>query len=192
MPSCRSIEQRWTLRASEPVVDSPWLTIERNRYVRDGRDVEDYYVLRRKPFVVVVAVASDDSVLMVREYRAATDRTYLAFPAGYIEPGEAPGDAARRELREETGATGRDWRCVGRLDPLPGYIDSTAHVFRCDVVAVDPGARIGEDGAAEPLEVLRLPRDAVRAAIVRGEIDEMQAVSAFLLVDAAERAAADE
>lgn len=174
------------MRASEPVVDSPWLTIERNHYVRDGLDVEDYYVLRRKPFVVIVAVDSDDSVLMVREYRAATDRTYLAFPAGYIEPGEAPAEAARRELREETGATGRDWRCLGRLDPLPGYIDSTAHVFRCEVVAVDPGARVVEDGAAEPLEVLRLSRDAVRAAIVRGEINEMQAVSAFLLADAAE------
>ena len=167
-------------------MQSPWLTIERNHYVRDGLDVEDYYVLRRKPFVVVVALAGDDSVLLVREYRAATDRTYLAFPAGYIEPGEPPCDAARRELREETGATGRDWRAIGQLDPLPGYIDSTAHVFRCDVVEVDPGARVGEDGAAAPLEVVRLQRSAVRAAIVSGEINEMQAVSAFLLVDAVE------
>jgi ADP-ribose pyrophosphatase len=184
--------ERWTLRESEPVVTSPWLTIERNRYVRDGLDVEDYYVLRRKPFVVIVAVASDDSVLMVREYRAATDQTYLAFPAGYIEPGEDPCDAARRELREETGATASGWRCVGQLDPLPGYIDSRAHVFRCDVVGVDPDARVGEDGAAAPLEVLRLQRSAVRAAIVRGEINEMQAVSAFLVADAAERDAAAE
>lgn len=179
--------EHWTLCGSEVVVATRWLTIERNRYLRDGREIRDYHVLRRSPFVVIVAVTKDDDVLLVREYRAATAKIYLAFPAGYIDPGEDPDEAAERELREETGAIGCDWRRVGQLDPLPGYIDSPAHIFRCEVVEVDSDARVPEEGAAHHLEVIRMQRSDVREAIIRGEISEMQAASAFLLADAVEK-----
>ena len=178
---------RWTLRDREVVISTPWLQVEKNRYSRDGHDLDDYYILRRSGFVVVIAVDDDDSVVLVREYRAATDETYLAFPAGYIEPGERPLQAAERELREETGATGRHWRALGRLDPLPGYIDSAAHVFRCDLASHDVEARVAEAATGERLEVISLTRTAVRAAIVAGEMKEMQAVAAFLLADEVER-----
>jgi len=115
--------ERWTLSESEVVVATRWLTIERNRYQRDGREIGDYHVLRRSPFVVIVAVTKDDDVLLVREYRVATNKTYLAFPAGYIDPDEEPEDAAKRELREETGATGCNWTRVGQLDP-----DTSTHL----------------------------------------------------------------
>jgi 8-oxo-dGTP pyrophosphatase MutT (NUDIX family) len=180
----------WTLSESQVVASTDWLRIEKNRYLRGGRIVDDYYVLRRSGFVVVVAVDSEDDVLLVREYRPATGKSYLAFPAGYIDPGEHPEQAAIRELREETGARGSNWRALGRLDPLPGYIDSPAHIFRCDVVRHDAEAYVREDATEDGLEIVRLSRASVRDAIACGEMTEMQAVSAFLLADEIERRSA--
>jgi ADP-ribose pyrophosphatase len=174
----------WTLSESEVVAATRWLRIEKNAYLRDGAEVRDYYVLRRPAFVVVIAADDADRVIAMRQYRPATGEFYLAFPAGYIAPGEDPERAAIRELREETGALGRNWRHVGLLDPLPGYIDSRAHIFCCDVVRLDREARVREDGAAEHDPVTMLERSAVREAIVGGQITEMQAVSAFLLAEA--------
>jgi 8-oxo-dGTP pyrophosphatase MutT (NUDIX family) len=182
----RDTLNRWQLCESEAVATTPWLRIERNRYLREGQETKDYYILRRAAFVVVVAVDESERVILLREYRPATDTFYLALPAGYVAPGEDPEQAAVRELREETGAVGRNWCQVGHLDPLPGYIESRAHVFRCDVSEVDPCTRVLEDGAAEHAPLVRLHRRAVREAIVRGEINEMQAVSAFLLTEAVE------
>jgi ADP-ribose pyrophosphatase len=51
----------------------------------------------------IVAIDSENNVLLVRQYRKAAERMLLEIPAGGIEPGEKPLDGARRELEEETG-----------------------------------------------------------------------------------------
>ena len=121
-------------------VTTRWLDVLRNRYRTTGREIADYFVVRRSDFVLVLAVDDDDNMLLVRQYRPATDGFYIALPAGYIEPGETAIEAGRRELFEETGITGSGWRHVGKLDPLPGYVKSRAHVVRCNV-SVLPAAR---------------------------------------------------
>lgn len=169
--------REWTLEHAEPVVVSPWLTVSKNCYrLPDGTTVADYFVVTRSDFVLVVA-ERDGGIILVKQYRPATNRWYLSLPAGYLNSGENPEAAARRELLEETGLTAGPAQLIGQLHPLPGYLRSTAHVVICD----------------EPVGVLRpLDRqeiDAVSlvawpdalAMIQRGEILEMQAVSAILL-----------
>ncbi len=182
--------ERWVLLESHTLVTTRWLDVLRNRYRTTGREIADYFVVRRSDFVLVLAVDDDDNMLLVRQYRPATDGFYIALPAGYIEPGETAIEAGRRELFEETGITGSGWRHVGKLDPLPGYVKSRAHVVRCNV-SVLPAARTRQDTAEdEVVETLVFARDVVRLMITRGEIIEMQAVAAFLLADAVERAGA--
>ena len=75
----------------------------------DGRRVPDYLRIRTPPFVVVLALVPDGRILCERQYKHGVGRVILTLPAGVIDEGELPLDAAKRELLEETGFVGDEW-----------------------------------------------------------------------------------
>ncbi|MBO4915804.1 MAG: NUDIX hydrolase, partial [Oscillospiraceae bacterium] len=70
--------------------------------------------------VAVVAVDGDDNVLTVKQYRYPFSRVMEEIPAGKLEKGEDPREAALRELKEETGATPKRFTELGEFIPSPG------------------------------------------------------------------------
>lgn len=168
----------WRRLASVSLIANQWLSVEQNTYETPAGIVSDYYVLRRSDFVLIVAV-DGKTLLLIRQYRPATDKIYLALPGGYIENDEAPLAAAQRELWEETGAEGEEWSLLGKLDPLPGYVRSTAHVFQCKVKIQDTRNETGD--AIEGTELVRVEQKTALEMIRTGEIIEMQSVAAILL-----------
>jgi 8-oxo-dGTP pyrophosphatase MutT (NUDIX family) len=170
----------WRLLEKRVVLETEWASVQCNRYATpDDRIVPDYLIIRRRPFVLVVAEESD-KVILLRQYRPATDRIYTALPAGFIDSGENAIQAAARELLEETGFRGHSFTEVGVLDPLPGYILSPAHVVRCRFL---PGG-VPSDPDGEVRDVFLLPWTSILDEIRNGGINEMQAVAALLLVNA--------
>ena len=71
--------------------------------------------------VGIVAVTPEKEVLMVRQYRIAADAIMLEIPAGKLEEGENPYDAAMRELQEETGYQATELIELGEYYATPGY-----------------------------------------------------------------------
>ena len=169
----------WRLIESEALLENRWLTISKNHYEKpNGERVIDYFVLSRKDFVLVVAM-EQNGIILIKQYRPATNKSYYSLPAGYLEEGESPIDAAQREIIEETGRSGINFRIVGSLDPLPGYIRSKAHIVTCDLTFdLQPLHQNDED----IFEVITHTWDSILKMIITGEIDEMQAVAALLLV----------
>ena len=84
----------------------------------------EYHIFEIGDAAVVVPVLPDGRIVLIGQYRYPHGKTHWELPAGRLHENEAPIDAARRELREETG-----YRSA-RLEPLPGFYPSngiTAH-----------------------------------------------------------------
>ncbi len=85
-------------------------------------------VVEHKPAVCVLPIDREGDVYLVRQYRHPLEKEILEAPAGLIEAGETPEEAALRELREETGALGTV-TYVGDFYPTPGYCSEVIHLF---------------------------------------------------------------
>jgi ADP-ribose pyrophosphatase len=95
----------WTVLSSRDLLDaSPFLKV-RVETIRlpDGCCIPDYYQLDMLSFACVLAETADGQTIVYKQYRHGSRRTRLVFPGGHLEPDEAPLEAAKRELLEETG-----------------------------------------------------------------------------------------
>lgn len=142
-----------------------------------ARRDEPAALLARGPSVIVVPVDGDELVL-VRQRRPGADEPLLELPAGTIEPGESPRDAAARELAEECGVRAERWRSLGRFWVAPSYSTQEVHVFEaCGLAPVD--ALADHD---ETIHVERRP-----AAALAGLLLEASSLAALLLWQRGER-----
>ena len=171
---------QWTLRDTEVVCADPWGTVFRKTYGLGGTAPDQTHITVQKPeFAVIAALDEARNLLLVRQYRHGTDRAYWALPGGFVDPGETPVAAARRELIEETGYAANSASCVGSLHPVPAFLKTVAHVVLCEDLRQDPQAVLDEEIESTAV----MPLETAIERIFSGEIDEMQAVSAILLVN---------
>lgn len=80
---------------------------------------------------VLAAVTDTGKLVMVRQYRKAAERVMLEVPAGKIDPGESPEDAAKRELKEETGYTAGNIKFLMQFYPSVGYSEEILYLYLC-------------------------------------------------------------
>ena len=125
--------------------------------------------------VTIVPVDRDDHVTLVRQLREATLGELLELPAGTREPGESPLETARRELVEETGLAGGDWREVTAFWTTPGFTRERMTLFFAEGV---------EAGEAQPekdesFEVVRWPVAEIDARL--DEIEDAKTLAGLLL-----------
>ena len=86
-------------------------------------------VVRHPGGATVCAIDGDLNVAMVRQFRYAYGTTVLELPAGKLEKGEDPYEAAMRELREETGLVADELLPLGEMYPSPGYTDEIIYMY---------------------------------------------------------------
>lgn len=86
-------------------------------------------VVRHPGAVLIIAPVEQDKILFVRNFRVAVDNWMLELPAGKLEEGEHPIEAAARELAEETGYAPQTITPIGRFYTSPGFCDELMHVF---------------------------------------------------------------
>jgi ADP-ribose pyrophosphatase len=128
--------------------------------------------------VVVVPLTDDRQVRMVRQYRSAIGQFLLELPAGTLEPGEAPEQAAPRELAEETGDRAARWERLSGFYTVPGICDEYLHLFLA--TGLTPGQSNREPD--EFIEVVTLPLDEALAMVKRGEIRDAKTIIGLLMV----------
>ncbi|WP_432978609.1 NUDIX hydrolase [Dactylosporangium sp. CA-233914] len=119
------------LLSTEALVEAPKRFVREALRMRDGHEIDWYYV-DTPPSVMVVPVTAAGDVVFVRQYRHNLKLDTLELPAGLIAEGEPPSAAALRELTEETGytLTGEgSLHDLGRYYALPSETNKYVHVF---------------------------------------------------------------
>ena len=126
-----------------------------------------YYVLDAPDWVNIVAVTDDDELLMVRQWRHGTAAVVLEIPAGALEPGVDPVEAATRELLEETGFAPRQARLLGQARP-----NSAIQSNRCFTVLCEGCTLVGETrfDPGEQITFERMPLRDLRARVLDGTL----------------------
>jgi ADP-ribose pyrophosphatase len=111
--------------------------------------------------VTIVPVDGDEIVLVSQTRRGAGGRI-LELPAGTIENGESPAEAARRELAEECGLTASTWEEVGGFWIVPAYSTEYSHVFVAFGLSPVDSPHVDED---EDIAVERVPAAAASSSV---------------------------
>jgi len=86
-------------------------------------------IVRHAGSAVMMAVDTRRHILLVRQYRLPVGADLWELPAGRLDPGEKPLEAARRELQEETGYRARRWKKLISFYPSPGYVAEKMTIF---------------------------------------------------------------
>jgi len=98
-----------TRLSSKRVYQGPFITVNCDTVrLPDGKEATREYVVHSGA-VMVIPLFDDGRVLMERQYRYATGKVMLEYPAGKLDPNEDELTCAKRELEEETGYTAREY-----------------------------------------------------------------------------------
>ena len=164
----------WKVLSSEYLARKPWFTVRHESLeLPDGRRVPDYYVFEYPDWINITAITRQGEFVLIDQYRHGLGETSYEIPAGVVEPSDASLlDAARRELREETGYGGGEWRLLTSISANPATQNNLTHCFLATGVE-----RIGEQqldatedirvhlfSRSEVLELLRTDR--IRQALM--------------------------
>jgi ADP-ribose pyrophosphatase len=130
---------------------------------KEGR----FDVLESKDWVNVVPFLENGKVLLVEQFRFGIGAVTLEFPAGKVEDGQTPLEAARRELQEETGGIGESIEPLGRCYGNPAFLNNHCYHF------VAQGVKLGHAQELDADEELRYRE------VSPAEVDELIATGAI-------------
>jgi len=133
-------------------------------------------VIETPDWVNVVAVTRGRELILVRQYRFGVEHVSTEIPGGVIDPGESPEEAARRELREETGYTSESWSSLGFVEPNPAFHDNRCHFYLAEDAELTHEVELD---AGEDLSMELWPLDEVPRRIRDGEVTHSLALIAL-------------
>ena len=110
----------WKIINSKTVLKDQWISVRADECeLPDGHVLKPYYLLEYPDFVNALAIISDGKILLNREYRHGTQTTKLELPSGTVDKNEAPLEAMKRELLEETGYVFEKIILTSKVSPNP-------------------------------------------------------------------------
>ena len=168
--------KKWETLKSEIILERlPWLRVfSEDVKLPDGRVVEGYLRLESPDFVMIVPVNQNQEVGLIRSYKHGPKEIDLQPPAGYLENGENPLSAAKRELLEETGSSSQEWQSLGTYIISGNQGVGKAHFFlaRNCVLVTDPNP-----GDLEMQEVVWIPVPDVETMWSSGQFNQLSSIA---------------
>jgi len=157
-----------TIRVTPLLSFGKWLTVEsRAVELPDGRVIEDWPWVITPDYASIAAFTPEGKMICFRQVKYAVEGESLAPAGGYIEPGEDPLAAAKRELLEETGYSAPEWIPLGSYPVDANRGAGTGYLFMA------LGAEVTAEASADDLE------EQVLVFLTRAEVEEALLTSRF-------------
>lgn len=177
----------WKLLKTEYLVDAPWLKVAKEACeLPNGKVIDDFYTLWQPDWVLILARTAGGKWVMTEQYRHGTGKIALEFPAGIIDKGETPEQAALRELQEECGyclderLEAKDERALIYLGSLP--VNPDRHRGKFHVVFIDGVVKGGNTrfDSTEDIESLELSDEELQAKMADGTFNHSLQMAGYL------------
>ena len=149
------------------------ISVFKERVELDSGKHTHFDIVKHPGGSVIAAINDDDCICILKQWRHAVQQFVWEFPAGCIEQNEAPLNAAKRELEEETGAIANDWQDLGHIIATPGYSNEILYFFKAREIT---SGTVNLDDAEE-LEAFWLPLSDVYAMAKKGEITDAKTLA---------------
>ena len=178
----------WEEISTEHVVQDQWIDFRRSAYrYPDGRVFSPFYSYSRRDFAVIVASDEEGRYICVRQFRQGIKTVTTEFPAGGIEPGksqESALEAAKRELKEETGYVSDDWKHLLTIPSNATISDNYAFIFSARNCRRSGEQHLDE---TEVLSVVKYTAEEIDYMIHNGQFQQAVHVMAWLMAREAEK-----
>ncbi len=163
--SSKNIYDGFVLHVREDIIELP------------NKKQAERELIRHIGAVCVIPVTDDGNVIMERQFRYPVNRVMIEIPAGKLDSKtEDRLEAAKRELREETGFVADNWQDIGEYLPAPAYSDERITMYLA--TGLHKGAQdLDED---EFLEVFELPLKDLVSEVMSGKIADGKTQIAIL------------
>lgn len=125
---------------------------------------------------VVILAKKEDKILIVKQFRYPMKEVLYELPAGKLEIGEDPFEAAKRELEEETGYCANKWTDLGFVYTSPGYSDEKLYLYEAE----DLEFTHCHPDEGEIIQAFEYKYDDVLKMINNGEINDAKTLCALM------------
>ena len=164
--------------SEEMLFEGPRFNVVRKKYYSE-RDGKEYIRDCVNPGdAVVILTVENDEIIFIKQLREVVGTVELEFPAGMIDPGEEPIDAARRELEEETGLVAGNMEKLIEYYPSCGYSSEKIYIY----LATDlKQGHVKLDDTEEIIDICRIPVEEAVKMVMGGKYRHASVSIAILM-----------
>lgn len=121
---------KWDIIEDKKLLETPIFSLHERELLPDKQSTPSPFIVLNAPdWINIIALTENLEVVLVEQYRAGIHKSTLEIPGGMVDKGEAPIEAAKRELLEETGFQSEKWKLLGKTSANPAFMNNFTSIF---------------------------------------------------------------